>query len=48
MKYAPTWLFRRPYVPEQDISGIVVSQKDTEFKEGDEVLGWSFGTIMYI
>lgn len=43
MKLLPNWMARRPHVAELDLSGVVVAQKDTEFKEGDEVFGWAFG-----
>lgn len=43
MGLLPNLLAKRPYVPEYDFSGTVVSLgpgSSGEFKEGDDVFGW--------
>lgn len=43
MKLLPNWIAHRPSVAELDLSGVVVNQRETEFKEGDEIFGWTIG-----
>jgi len=40
MKMLPNFIARRPYIAEQDLSGVIVNSNGTRFKNGDEVFGW--------
>ncbi|KAF5324561.1 hypothetical protein D9611_004261 [Ephemerocybe angulata] len=41
MRYLPSWVVKRPWVPESDFSGVVVdAEKSAVLREGDEVYGW--------
>eukprot|EP01111_Echinosteliopsis_oligospora_P007716 TRINITY_DN2298_c0_g1_i1.p1 TRINITY_DN2298_c0_g1~~TRINITY_DN2298_c0_g1_i1.p1 ORF type:complete len:315 (+),score=120.19 TRINITY_DN2298_c0_g1_i1:61-1005(+) len=39
MKTFPSFMVKKPCVPENDLSGVVVASASTEFAKGDEVLG---------
>ncbi|TFK55244.1 NAD(P)-binding protein [Heliocybe sulcata] len=40
MQIAPTFVAKRPYVPESDFAGVVVDANGTSFKNGESVYGW--------
>ncbi|KAF9476338.1 NAD(P)-binding protein [Pholiota conissans] len=40
MRAMPNFIAKRPYVPENDFSGIVVDANGSKFSNGDNVYGW--------
>ncbi|KAI6095681.1 chaperonin 10-like protein [Pisolithus croceorrhizus] len=40
MTMAPNFVWERPYIPEVDISGVVVDANESQFSNGDQVIGF--------
>ena len=40
MGLLPNFAAKRPHVAEHDLAGVIVDQKDTDLKVGEEVFGW--------
>ncbi|EFI28442.1 quinone oxidoreductase-like protein [Coprinopsis cinerea okayama7 len=45
MSVTPDFVFKRPYVADYDIAGVIVDENDSTFKKGDEVFGWTFAWV---
>lgn len=39
MTIAPNFVWERPYIPEVDVSGVVVDANESQFSNGDQVVG---------
>lgn len=39
MTMAPNFVWERPYIPEVDVSGVVVDANESQFSNGDQVVG---------
>lgn len=41
MQMAPNFVAKRPHVAEFDLAGVIVDQKCSDFKIGDNVIAWT-------